>query len=516
MVLDINPGVADAFDAFQEGFYPKIFTFKDKLMLFADKGDLLGTTFYSLNQEKNSLSYVKDILKTQAKFSPFGAFCVNQNQIFFSGFDGTNGFELFVSDGSNTGTRMVKDINKSGSGVDLISNLVPSTNGCYFPGYGDKGLELWYSDGTEQGTRMVIDLDTTNISGNPANLMYSNKLNKLFFEAESYGSARSPYVSDGTKAGTQKLLNLPKNTLSGNLICHFIEFGDKVLFVNRYSDGNNKEIYDLYITDGTIQGTKMIYTTKLCPCGSLNNFTMLGDQCMFTAGDDLYMTDGTSQGTKVIYDQLRFDCWDEFYPLGNKIVFTACSKADRIKKLFVTDGTPTGTEMIGDLNLGACFNQYQFVPLYNKLYFIYFIDCKRSELWETDGSKFGTKRSFSIPGKDTRMINLVALSDRLYFIGTDATAGSELWEYVPAIISDNTTLSKNSAAVLPNPASKKLILQTEDIVHNVKLFSANGQQIMCRLEANNEMDISALPNGVYYLSYLNANNLLNTFRFVKI
>jgi len=84
--------------------------------------------------------------------------------------DGTNGNELWKSDGTALGTVLVKDINaeSSGSNPSILTNV----NGTlYFRSNdGTNGTELWKSDGTAVGTVLVKDLTGDSGSSNPMSL----------------------------------------------------------------------------------------------------------------------------------------------------------------------------------------------------------------------------------------------------------------------------------------------------------------------------------------------------------
>ena len=80
------------------------------------------------------------------------------NALYFRADDGTNGEELWKSDGTASGTVMVKDIN-SGSSGSYPSGLTAVGNTLYFTADdGTNGEELWKSDGTASGTVMVKDI----------------------------------------------------------------------------------------------------------------------------------------------------------------------------------------------------------------------------------------------------------------------------------------------------------------------------------------------------------------------
>ena len=93
--------------------------------------------------------------------------------LYFGGNDGSNtaGRELWKSDGTAAGTVMVKDINPGAEGSDRPSTSNQTKSGLgefltmgattYFTANdGTNGSELWKTDGTAAGTVMVKDINT--------------------------------------------------------------------------------------------------------------------------------------------------------------------------------------------------------------------------------------------------------------------------------------------------------------------------------------------------------------------
>ena len=88
---------------------------------------------------------------------------------------------MWKSDGTASGTVMVKDIN-SGSGSSSPSYLTAVGNTLYFQASdGTNGAELWKSDGTASGTVMVKDINSGSGSSYPADLTAVG--NTLYFQA---------------------------------------------------------------------------------------------------------------------------------------------------------------------------------------------------------------------------------------------------------------------------------------------------------------------------------------------
>ena len=188
------------------------------------------------------------------------------NTLFFTFPDPVIGSELWKSDGTSAGTVLVKDINLSSGSWPF--NLTNFNNQYLVFGAddGDNGSELWKSDGTSVGTTLIKDLFPGIDGSNPT--IYNNARfpifeNKLYFSAYDASSLKYS-VTDLTTNGTQYLpynsnvdiLATPNVLIFSSLVAP--EYGYEPYFF----DGNSKIARDIY--SGTASSnSRLFYNAKM-------------------------------------------------------------------------------------------------------------------------------------------------------------------------------------------------------------------------------------------------------------
>src|SRR5262249_42057510 len=118
---------------------------------------------------------------------------------------GPHGRELWESNGTATGTFLVKDIFPGGNSVFLQSSYpryLTNMNGTLFfsANDGSHGYQLWESNGTSVGTFLVKDVSHGGASSFPSGL--TNVNGTLFFSADDGTHGSQLWESDGTSART--------------------------------------------------------------------------------------------------------------------------------------------------------------------------------------------------------------------------------------------------------------------------------------------------------------------------
>jgi ELWxxDGT repeat protein len=248
---------------------------------------------------------------------------------FFTAYDDLNGHELWKSDGTESGTILVKDIN-SGTQSSMLYGSNPQeftviNDILYFSADdGIHGFELWRSDGTESGTFMLHDLyaGDFNSDGSPSNPHYINGY--IYYHGLKSGNERGFWKSDGTKEGTTEIDFLSDagiySTINNKLLIYlndglYSTDGTQANTTFLYSLVNgipsdfrttlNNEFYfatgynsqELVKTDGTFLGTSLLYDTRTHPTivnAELNSSFVCGNYMYFklSSGNGIWRTNG--------------------------------------------------------------------------------------------------------------------------------------------------------------------------------------------------------------------------------
>ena len=140
----------------------------DYLSLITD--ETTGWELYKSNGTVTGTALVKEL--GNATHGVYDMITLGDN-ILFSGHVSDNEFQLFISDGTSGGTRLLKTLNQSGSGHP--SNFLKDGNKVYFSAHNGSFYQIWESDGTEQGTKQI-----TNFSQHIQKFYYLN--GKFYFK----------------------------------------------------------------------------------------------------------------------------------------------------------------------------------------------------------------------------------------------------------------------------------------------------------------------------------------------
>ena len=354
--------------------------------------------------------------------------------LYFTADDGIHGNELWKSDGTLGGTEMVIDLTPAMcptcTNMDSdIRELVAGDSHLFFAstglvdGFPDPIRELYVSDGTESGTEMVIDLFNCPTSTGEVTINYEGVNSLLVIPGSSYGIqgqdrvvfsgfscsyenwvcfGEEPWISDGTLAGTIEIDNL--------------------------------RVGDTSISTADGQGT-VIDTIGSQP----RDFFQSGEIIYFTADDNesgrelwkFNLVQSSSTGAdmvKDIYegadDSFDIDTNAEFTQFGDAVYFAADDGITGLE-LWKTNGTTASTVLVRNMDLNANSSNPKHLTVVNDefLYFVADDGSHGRELWQSNGTWQGTNLfSDILDGENSsNPRHLMEFDNGLYVVANNGT-----------------------------------------------------------------------------------------------
>ncbi|OJH41452.1 hypothetical protein BON30_11400 [Cystobacter ferrugineus] len=304
------------------------------------------------------------------------------------------------------------------------------------------GEELWRTDGTPEGTRVVMDLVPGWGSSVPRSFTPVGQW--LYFTAQDGVSGREVWRTDGTPEGTSRVADLMPGSGSSNP-SGLTDVGGALFFVATTDVG-----LGLWRVGGPQEAPALV--AVLAPPGSSTvaptSFTAAAGRLFFVAKDpehgaELWTSDGTSGGTRRVGD-----LWPgtgeslpkELVAVGGLLFFTAEDGVSG-RELWRSDGTGEGTFRLADIHPGSgssfkdddsqLIQGSRLFGLESEGLLLFAASAPGSgnELWLSDGTREGTRRLVDLfPGAHSAMPRgFVRLGDRVAFAADDGRTGREPW-----------------------------------------------------------------------------------------
>jgi ELWxxDGT repeat protein len=361
------------------------------------------------------------------------------SKVLFESYGDNAGLELWVSDGTEGGTHILRDFNP-GSFSSSANFLYNSGNILFLSlNDGSHGKELWATDGTESGTVFLGDLNTAHETLTIVNSSASNeglfiKSNREWPNIDAPNLVRysgSPILEPIDLSGNR----LVTSTWGGNAI----EFNDETYFtgqflgenptttglfkyagggaslINELNSGSEivhsgSKIFlnpfddvfgnELWVTNGEVGNAFLIKDIAAGRFSSIGSGALeivsYGEQYLFAANDrmtgaELWATDLTAEGTSQVKD-IRAGAFSSnpsnMYVFNDNVYFTAENQAGDIN-IWISDGTEGGTSLLFDFTYSIQAIGYH--PVGSFLYFFTTKGDLKYDLWRTDGTTDGTE-----------------------------------------------------------------------------------------------------------------------------
>ena len=401
-----------------------------RLCISADDGQH-GTELWATDGTQAGTQMVVDMNTAPPDSSPWG-FTKAEGQAFFIASDQVSATNLWRTDSTQAGTvALNQDSTISFVGLtDLYQQglLLAIGSNVYFTASDPAhGQELWRSDGTMAGTKMVKDIYPGVTGSMPYQITVVE--DRIYFVANNPEIGRELWVSDGNEDGTQLVKDIYPNNNSSYYIRSLVAMGERIVFtIYDYDD----QLFQLWVSDGSELGTMMIASFV-----KAQYLVEAGDMVFFVgretnvSSEYIYMTDGTVIGTKPVSND-TFNYVTGLYSAGERIfiidnegyyyfIYSFDVNSNGIgsihlvqdKYIFGRSSTPGCIVFEG--NLGCTFQAtdgYTF-PI-GEVY-----------LWVSDGTYSGTRQ---ITGNFSWPAQLMSNGPTLTFSADTPGQGRQLWE----------------------------------------------------------------------------------------
>ncbi len=363
-------------------------------------------------------------------------------KLFFMASEPATGHELWVTDGTPGGTRLVGDLTPGAgdsslfllTGLDQQLVFFRELPGSSFPAR----AELMRSDGGASGTSRLMEMaPSTSVSRKGFQLGKA-----LFFFLSDTSQGTSMWRTDGTTAGTLRVRALDEGAVD---MLDMHTAGGRAFFTLR----DEGTLTELWQTDGTQAGTRRMYTfgpSFFMPriLGAVGEYLYLALPSLDTQLLHLYRmrVDGTTGREYVTTLPNPYASEPDAVPVLENvsiaegriffsIVITSSGPAPRDTQLWVTDGTKSGTRLLRrPLSLSDEYSS-PVLAVGAELAFFSAYDPSAGgiEPWVTDGTAQGTRRLRDIaPGTESSYPrSFTRVGDRVFFSAFDETQAGQLW-----------------------------------------------------------------------------------------
>ena len=297
--------------------------------------------------------------------------------------------------------------------------------------------ELWKSDGTYSGTVLVKDINAS-YGSSPRSFTVAG--GKMYFVAQKDVYLENQlFTTNGTSAGT---IELRGGALGSSSISALTPVGTSLWCVARVNG------WQLWKSDGTVATTSAFATIPGAYFGELEDrpsyLTVLGTSPVkvllaandATNGTELWISDGTTPGTVPLKDISTGSSSSrprDLVKLGTSVVFSADDGVHG-RELWISNGTALGTTLLADIAAGAVGSDPRGLTVSGgRVYFTANDQVQGREIWVTDGTPAGTVLHCSTsPGPGSiHPTGLFATPSAIYFAGRTDQRGNELWAVAP-------------------------------------------------------------------------------------
>ncbi len=322
LLKDINPG--------PPGSNPYALAPLGGGLVFSAKSAESGEELWYSDGTPDGTVMLSDIAPGKMDSSPYGS-TYFKGRIYFAATQPLHGRELWRTSNTPNTVELVADVNDDAS-------VNPSSHPEHLTPLGDlmvfvandiaHGAELWRTDGSPSGTEMIRDIFPGRASSDPQELTRAESL--IYFTADDGEHGPELWRTDGTSSGTALVMDIAQG-VAGAGIRECTPFNGQLVF-SAYREMDGQE---LWIT--TVDRAKRVMDIwPGAPSSNPSNLTVFQGRVYFRAddgvhGEELWRTDGTERGTELVKDIVPVPLGDAqlhgMVPGANGLLFSAAGDA---------------------------------------------------------------------------------------------------------------------------------------------------------------------------------------------
>lgn len=441
-------------------------------------------------------------------------FYSNDDYVLFTAETSTYGKELYVSDGTEAGTILLKDVSP-GTGNTAFTHFTEHGDRTFFLAYTSLGYaSLWYTDGTPEGTKEFyrsaynreIDLGTFNdylfyqaqtgddtytvrrvsedlsddvlVASHSHGHQYSKSNfatteNYIFYGFndqiyrvdKTFGSPEKYFERSTSGAGDVPYLYAHNNTIMWPMRTTGLK---TTIYAGKETIGSHKEVDELYgyvsVRDYVGVGNFLYYTTGQLYRLNVNNLTQeevrsTSDQYVAQAVSDIGLYKG-------------------------QVYFSGVTSGDW--ELWRTGNSNSATVRIANIASDTSSHPQDFYVVDDELYFSAYTRDAGRELWKTDGSNANTKLLTDlVPGPRSSEMGLhgTAFKNELFVSAATDSFGMELWKTdgteanteLVANVNQEVNYGDQRVSTFMK-AGDYLYMFANDSIHNTELWRTDGTE----------------------------------------
>lgn len=324
---------------------------------------------------------------------------------------------------------LIQDINTTGPEQSSSpGGLIPFQQGFLFTATTiENGRELWWSDGTANGTRLVKDIFPGSNSRIDNSILDEVAMieDTAFFIADGGDWGNQIWRTDGTEEGTYRISRFQE--IADNFTIPFVSHeGD--IYIAFLKSGT--DYHQIWKGNGQVDNFQLV-KDSIVSSNDITSLHTVGDLIYFSTdaanGDQyLWRTDGTSQGTFSILQE-SFGQFSHFIEYQNQSFLVVTSNS--LRSLYTTDGTASGTQAVASLSFSSGPIRYGSSLVVNGKLYVSFYSDDDFFLFESDGTSSGTSRIVDLYGTNYLVASTMKASNAYIYFSAPLNSGTGLFRY---------------------------------------------------------------------------------------